>query len=81
ASVQFNHQFDDTHYKLSGAINSTRTSFVQESGKQNTNWRQYTVGVNANLINNVRGFASVTRNDGNAQDPNYNFSLGINASF
>ncbi|WP_237387036.1 autotransporter domain-containing protein [Xenorhabdus sp. Sc-CR9] len=81
ASVQFNHQFDDTHYKLSGAINSSRTSFVQESGKQNTNWRQYTVGVNANLINNVRGFASVTRNDGNAQDPNYNFSLGINASF
>ncbi|BET96701.1 autotransporter outer membrane beta-barrel domain-containing protein [Xenorhabdus taiwanensis] len=81
ASVQFNHQFGDTSYKLSGAINSTTISFVQESGKQSTNWRQYTVGVNANLINNLRGFASVTRNDGNTQDPSYNFSLGINASF
>ncbi|MBE8595181.1 autotransporter outer membrane beta-barrel domain-containing protein [Xenorhabdus sp. BG5] len=81
ASVQFNHQFGDTSYKLSSAINSTETSFVQESGKQSTNWRQYTVGVNANLVNNLRGFASVTRNDGNSQDPSYNFSLGINASF
>ncbi|CAM3732322.1 autotransporter domain-containing protein [Xenorhabdus thuongxuanensis] len=81
ASVQFNHQFGDTSYKLSGAINSTTISFVQESGKQSTNWRQYTVGVNANLFNNLRGFASVTRNDGNTQDPSYNFSLGINASF
>ncbi|MDX7992833.1 autotransporter outer membrane beta-barrel domain-containing protein [Xenorhabdus littoralis] len=81
AAVQFNHQFDDARYKLRSAINSTETSFVQESGKQSSNWRQYTVGVNANLINNVRGFASVTRNDGNDQDPNYNFSLGINASF
>ncbi|MDC9596118.1 autotransporter outer membrane beta-barrel domain-containing protein [Xenorhabdus anantnagensis] len=81
ASVQFNHQFGDTSYKLSSAINSTKTSFVQESGKQSTNWRQYTVGVNANLFNNLRGFASVTRNEGSAQDPNYNFSFGINASF
>ncbi|MEQ1965840.1 autotransporter domain-containing protein [Xenorhabdus nematophila] len=81
ASVQFNHQFGDTRYKLDGAINSTRNTFVLESEKQNTNWHQYTVGVNANLINNVRGFASVTRNDGSAQDPNYNFTLGINASF
>ncbi|PHM38704.1 outer membrane esterase [Xenorhabdus mauleonii] len=81
AAIQFNHQFDDARYKLSGAINSTETSFVRESDKQSRNWRQYTVGVNANLINNIRGFASVTRNDGNAQDPNYNFSLGINASF
>ncbi|WP_338802995.1 autotransporter domain-containing protein [Xenorhabdus griffiniae] len=81
ASVQFNHQFGDTSYKLSSAINSTKTSFVRESSKQSTNWRQYTVGVNANLINNLRGFASVTRNDGNSQDPSYNFSLGINASF
>ncbi|MDX8000749.1 autotransporter domain-containing protein [Xenorhabdus sp. Reich] len=81
AAVQFNHQFDDARYKLRSAINSTETSSVQEGGKQSSNWRQYTVGVNANLINNVRGFASVTRNDGNDQDPNYNFSLGINASF
>ncbi|WFQ80755.1 SGNH/GDSL hydrolase family protein [Xenorhabdus sp. SF857] len=81
ASVQFNHQFSDTRYKLSSAINSTKTSFVQESGKQSTNWRQYTVGLNANLNKNLRGFASVTRNDGNSQDPSYHFSLGINASF
>ncbi|PHM73466.1 autotransporter outer membrane beta-barrel domain-containing protein [Xenorhabdus kozodoii] len=81
ASVQFNHQFGDTSHKLSGSIHSTNTEFVQESGKQNTNWRQYTVGVNANFLNNLRGFASVTRNDGNTQDPSYNFSLGINASF
>ncbi|AOM39830.1 autotransporter outer membrane beta-barrel domain-containing protein [Xenorhabdus hominickii] len=81
ASVQLNHQFGDTKYKLSSAINSTKTSFVQESSKQSTDWRQYTVGVNENLFNNVRGFASVTRNEGSAQDPNYNFSLGINASF
>ncbi|MDC9594095.1 autotransporter outer membrane beta-barrel domain-containing protein [Xenorhabdus sp. IM139775] len=81
AAVQFNHQFGDTRYKLSGAINSTTISFTQESSKQSTNWRQYTLGVNANLINNVRGFAAVTRNDGNTQDPTYNFSVGINASF
>ncbi|OTA16278.1 outer membrane esterase [Xenorhabdus vietnamensis] len=81
ASVQFNHEFGDTNYKLNSAINSTKTSFVQESGKQSTNWRQYTVGMNANLFNNLRGFASVTRNEGSAQDPNYNFSFGINASF
>ncbi|WP_340618177.1 autotransporter outer membrane beta-barrel domain-containing protein [Xenorhabdus entomophaga] len=81
ASVQFNHQFGDTSYKLRSAINSTKTSFVTKSGKQSTNWRQYTVGVNANLTSKLRGFASVTRNDGNAQDPNYNFSLGLNASF
>ncbi|MDE9551888.1 autotransporter outer membrane beta-barrel domain-containing protein [Xenorhabdus bovienii] len=81
ASVQFNHEFGDTRYKLRSAINSTKTSFVRESGKQNTDWRQYTVGVNANLFNNWRGFASVTRNEGNSQEHNYNFSLGINASF
>ncbi|SFN81790.1 autotransporter outer membrane beta-barrel domain-containing protein [Xenorhabdus japonica] len=81
ASVQFNHQFGDISYKLSGSINSTKTSFVRESGKQSTNWRQYTIGMNANLFNNLRGFASVTRNEGSAQDPNYNFSFGINASF
>ncbi|MBC8953210.1 autotransporter outer membrane beta-barrel domain-containing protein [Xenorhabdus sp. PB62.4] len=83
ASIQFNHQFGDTKYKLRSGMNtdSTKSSFVTESSKQSTNWRQYTVGVNANLTSKLRGFASVTRNDGNAQDPNYNFSLGINASF
>ncbi|MBD2816371.1 autotransporter domain-containing protein [Xenorhabdus sp. Flor] len=81
ASVQFNHQFGDTHFKLRSAINSTKTSFVMDSGKQSKNWRQYTVGANANLFGNVRGFASVTRNEGSSQDPSYNFNLGINASF
>ncbi|CDG17698.1 autotransporter domain-containing esterase [Xenorhabdus doucetiae] len=81
ASVQFNHQFGDTSSKLSGAINSSKDTFEMESGKQSTNWRQYTLGMNANFTNNVRGFAAVTRNDGNTQDPTYNFSLGINASF
>ncbi|MDC9580544.1 SGNH/GDSL hydrolase family protein [Xenorhabdus sp. PR6a] len=81
ASVQFNHQFGDTSSKLSGAINSSKKTFEMESGKQSTNWRQYTLGMNANFTNNVRGFAAVTRNDGNTQDPTYNFSLGINASF
>ncbi|MBC8945128.1 autotransporter outer membrane beta-barrel domain-containing protein [Xenorhabdus indica] len=81
ASVQFNHQFGDTHFKLRSAINSTATSFVMDSGKHSKNWRQYTVGANANLFGNVRGFASVTRNEGSSQDPHYNFNLGINASF
>ncbi|MBD1228102.1 autotransporter outer membrane beta-barrel domain-containing protein [Xenorhabdus griffiniae] len=83
ASVQFNHQFGDTSNKLRSFMNtdSSHASAVMKSDKQSTNWRQYTVGVNANLINNLRGFASVTRNDGNSQDPSYNFSLGINASF
>ncbi|WP_416775840.1 autotransporter outer membrane beta-barrel domain-containing protein [Xenorhabdus budapestensis] len=81
ASVQFNHQFGDTHFKLRSAINSTKTSFVMDSGKQSKNWRQYTVGANANLFGNVRGFASVTRNEGSTQDPSYNFNLGINTSF
>ncbi|MBD2794938.1 autotransporter domain-containing protein [Xenorhabdus sp. 18] len=81
ASVQFNHQFGDTSSKLSGAINSSKKTFEMESSKQSTNWRQYTLGMNANFTNNVRGFAAVTRNDGNTQDPTYNFSLGINASF
>ncbi|PHM68421.1 autotransporter domain-containing protein [Xenorhabdus sp. KJ12.1] len=81
ASVQFNHQFGDTQSKMRSAINSTKTSFVVDSGKQSKDWRQYTVGANANLFGNVRGFASVTRNEGSAQDANYDFSLGINASF
>ncbi|WP_340610321.1 autotransporter outer membrane beta-barrel domain-containing protein [Xenorhabdus bharatensis] len=81
ASVQFNHQFGDTQSKMRSAINSTKTSFVVDSGKQSKDWHQYTVGANANLFGNVRGFASVTRNEGSAQDANYDFSLGINASF
>ncbi|CDG21549.1 Lipase 1 [Xenorhabdus poinarii G6] len=81
ASVQVNHQFGDTHYKLHSAINSAKASFVTESGKQSTNWRQYTVGVNANLFNNLCGFAAVTRNEGQTQSPNYNFNVGLNATF
>lgn len=81
ASVEFNHQFGDTRYKLRSAIHSTKTSFVMESGKQSKDWRQYTIGTNANLFDDVRGFASVTLNEGRSQDPNYNFSLGINISF
>ncbi|MCC8365355.1 autotransporter domain-containing protein [Xenorhabdus sp. PB61.4] len=81
ASVQFNHQFGDTQSKMRSAINSTQTSFVVDSVKQSKDWRQYTVGANANLFGNVRGFASVTRNEGSVQDANYDFSLGINASF
>ncbi|WP_416775841.1 autotransporter domain-containing protein [Xenorhabdus budapestensis] len=81
ASVQFNHQFGDTHFKLRSAINSTKTSFVVDSGKQSKDWRQYTVGINADFLKSLHGFAAVTRNEGSAQEPDYNFSLGINASF
>ncbi|PHM33545.1 autotransporter domain-containing protein [Xenorhabdus innexi] len=81
ASVQFNHQFGDTQYKLRSSINSTKTSFVVESGKQSKDWRAYTIGANANLFGNISSFASVTRNEGSSQDANYNFNLGINARF
>ncbi|MDR0219685.1 MAG: autotransporter domain-containing protein [Enterobacteriaceae bacterium] len=81
ASVQFNHEFGDSQYQLRSAINATQSSFRVDSRKQSKDWRQYTLGANANLFGNIRGFASVTRNDGNSQDPNYNFSLGVNASF
>ncbi|MDR0219686.1 MAG: autotransporter domain-containing protein [Enterobacteriaceae bacterium] len=81
ASVQFNHQFGDTQYQMRSAINSTKTSFVIDSNKQSKNWRQYTLGTNVKLFGNVRGYASVTRNDGNSQEPNYNYTLGVNASF
>ncbi|PHM33544.1 autotransporter domain-containing protein [Xenorhabdus innexi] len=81
ASVQFHHQFGDTQYKMRSALNSTKASFVMDSSKQNKDWREYTIGANANLFGNIHGFASVTRNEGSSQDPNYNFSLGINARF
>ncbi|PHM45031.1 outer membrane esterase [Xenorhabdus mauleonii] len=81
ASITFNHQFGDNRYSLRSAIKSTRTSFVTESDQQKRNWREYTIGANANLVGNVRGFASATRNEGRSQDPKYHFTLGINASF
>nr|WP_255711964.1 autotransporter domain-containing protein [Xenorhabdus sp. PB30.3] len=81
ASIQFNHQFGDTQYKLRSAILSTKTSFVTDSSKQSKDWRQYTIGANANLFGNIHGFASVTRNEGSSQDPNYNFSLGVSSRF
>ncbi|MDX7986934.1 autotransporter domain-containing protein [Xenorhabdus sp. 12] len=81
ASIKFNHQFGDNRYTLRSAIKSTRTSFVMESDQQKRNWREYTIGANANLVGNVRGFASATRNEGRSQDPKYYFTLGINASF
>ncbi|PHM68422.1 autotransporter outer membrane beta-barrel domain-containing protein [Xenorhabdus sp. KJ12.1] len=81
ASIQFNHQFGDTQYKLSSAINSTKTLFVTDSSKQSRDWRQYTIGANANLFGNIHGFASVTRNEGSSQDANYNFSLGVSSRF
>ncbi|WP_426577180.1 autotransporter domain-containing protein [Xenorhabdus stockiae] len=82
ASIQFNHQFGDTQYKLRSAMNkSDKLSFVTDSSKQSKDWRQYTIGANANLFGNIHGFASVTRNEGSSQDPNYNFSLGVSSRF
>ncbi|MCC8365354.1 autotransporter domain-containing protein [Xenorhabdus sp. PB61.4] len=82
ASIQFNHQFGDTQYKLRSAMNkSDKLSFVTDSSKQGKDWRQYTIGANANLFGNIHGFASVTRNEGSSQDPNYNFSLGVSSRF
>ncbi|MBD2781837.1 autotransporter outer membrane beta-barrel domain-containing protein [Xenorhabdus szentirmaii] len=81
ASISFNHQFDNERYKMHSAIKSAPTDFVLEGKKQVKDWRQYTVGMNAIMNDKLRGFASVTRNDGNDQDANYTFSLGINATF
>ncbi|PHM65764.1 outer membrane esterase [Xenorhabdus stockiae] len=82
ASIQFNHQFGDTQYKMRSAMNkSDKLSFVVDSSKQSKDWRQYTIGANANLFGNIHGFASVTRNEGSSQDPNYNFSLGVSSRF
>ncbi|WP_446471257.1 autotransporter domain-containing protein [Xenorhabdus stockiae] len=81
ASVQFNRQFGDLSTKIRSAINATKTSFVIKSSKRSKNWRQYTLGMNMGLVNNLHSFITVTRNEGSGEEPDYNFSLGINAIF
>ncbi|AKH64271.1 MULTISPECIES: autotransporter domain-containing esterase [Photorhabdus] len=81
AEVRFNHQFGDKRYQIRSAINSTQTSFVSESQKQDTHWREYTIGMNAVITKDWGAFASVSRNDGDVQNHTYSFSLGVNASF
>ncbi|EQC00080.1 autotransporter domain-containing esterase [Photorhabdus temperata] len=81
AEVRFNHQFGDKRYQIRSAINSTQTSFVSESQKQDTHWREYTIGMNAVITKDWGTFASISRNDGDVQNHTYSFSLGVNASF
>lgn len=81
AEVRFNHQFGDKRYQIRSAINSTQTSFVSESQKQDTHWREYTIGMNAVITKDWGAFASISRNDGDVQNHTYSFSLGVNASF
>ncbi|WP_445497073.1 autotransporter outer membrane beta-barrel domain-containing protein [Photorhabdus sp. SF281] len=81
AEVRFNHQFGDKRYQIRSAINSTQTSFVSESQKQDTHWREYIIGMNAVITKDWGAFASVSRNDGDVQNHTYSFSLGVNASF
>ncbi|WP_323837894.1 autotransporter outer membrane beta-barrel domain-containing protein [Photorhabdus africana] len=81
AEVRFNHQFGDKRYQISSAINSTETSFVSKSQKQDTNWREYVIGMNAAITKDWGAFASISRNDGDVQNHTYAFSLGVNASF
>lgn len=81
AEVRFNHQFGDRRYQISSAINSTQTSFVSKSQKQDTNWREYVIGMNAAMTKDWGAFASISRNDGDVQNHTYAFSLGVNASF
>ncbi|NHB89875.1 autotransporter outer membrane beta-barrel domain-containing protein [Photorhabdus tasmaniensis] len=81
AEVRFNHQFGDKRYQISSAINLTQTSFVSKSQKQDTHWREYTIGTNAVITKDWGAFASISRNDGDVQNHTYTFSLGVNASF
>ncbi|MBI6548282.1 autotransporter outer membrane beta-barrel domain-containing protein [Xenorhabdus lircayensis] len=82
ASILFNHQFDDELYTLRSAINSTKTSFIQQGKKQDRNRFQYTVGINANLTNNFRAFAAISHEkSGNTSNHNYDLNLGFNVSF
>ncbi|PQQ40124.1 autotransporter domain-containing esterase [Photorhabdus luminescens] len=81
AEVRFNHQFGDRRYQISSATNSTQTSFVSKSQKQDTNWREYVIGMNAAMTKDWGAFASISRNDGDVQNHTYAFSLGVNASF
>ncbi|MCA6221151.1 autotransporter outer membrane beta-barrel domain-containing protein [Photorhabdus antumapuensis] len=81
AEVRFNHQFGEKHYQIRSAINSTQTSFVSKSQKQDTNWREYVIGMNAAITKDWGAFASISRNDGDVQNHTYAFSLGVNASF
>ncbi|MDC9596117.1 autotransporter domain-containing protein [Xenorhabdus anantnagensis] len=82
ASVLFKHQFNNEHYALRSAINSTQTSFVQQGKEQKKDRVQYTVGVNANLTNNLHAFAAVSH-EKNDNEPNhdYYFNLGLNVRF
>ncbi|OWO82081.1 autotransporter domain-containing esterase [Photorhabdus luminescens] len=81
AEIRFNHQFGDRRYQISSAINSTETSSVSKSQKQDTNWREYIIGMNAAITKDWGAFASISRNDGDVQNHTYAFSLGVNASF
>ncbi|PHM38705.1 outer membrane esterase [Xenorhabdus mauleonii] len=82
ASILFTHKFNGEHYALRSAINSTRTSFVQKEERNDKNYFQYSVGVNANFTNNFRAFAAVSHaQNNNAPSNNYNVNLGFNFSF
>ncbi|MDX7992832.1 autotransporter outer membrane beta-barrel domain-containing protein [Xenorhabdus littoralis] len=82
ASILLNHQFDGERNTLRSAINSTKTSFVQQGQKQDRNRFQYTVGVNANLTHDFRAFAAVSHEKSNNSSNNdYDFNLGFNVSF
>ncbi|WP_036770777.1 autotransporter domain-containing esterase [Photorhabdus australis] len=81
AEVRFNHQFGEKHYQIRSAINSTETFSTRKSPKQDTDWREYIIGMNAVINKDWGAFASISRNDGDVQNYTYSFSLGVNASF
>ncbi|WP_434524173.1 autotransporter outer membrane beta-barrel domain-containing protein [Photorhabdus asymbiotica] len=81
AEVRFNRQFGEKRYQVRGAINSTETFPVSKSPKQDTNWREYVIGMNTVINKDWGAFASISRNDGDVQNHTYAFSLGVNASF
>ncbi|NHB93132.1 autotransporter outer membrane beta-barrel domain-containing protein [Photorhabdus cinerea] len=81
AEVRFNHQFGEKRYQIRSAINSTETFSVRKSPKQDTDWREYIIGMNAVINKDWGAFASISRNDGDVQNHTYTFSLGVNASF
>ncbi|MDR0217306.1 MAG: autotransporter outer membrane beta-barrel domain-containing protein [Enterobacteriaceae bacterium] len=82
ASVQIHHQFGDNHANLRITSDYLGQSFDVNSGKLDTDWRQYTLGVTAKFPSKKwQGFASISRNEGSAQEPDYNVNLGLSTTF
>ncbi|WP_380182535.1 autotransporter outer membrane beta-barrel domain-containing protein [Kalamiella sp. sgz302252] len=81
AEVSYNHQFGDDVWRAGGGIKSTRTSFVRDTARQDSNWTEVTVGANLPLGDSAAAFASVSQTGGLSSGEQFIYNLGVSARF